>query len=149
MNNILEWDEYFLAMSKLAAKRSKDPNTQVGACIVNDKKRIVGLGYNGMPKGNDNFPWTREGEDNKYKYVIHAESNAILNSIKNLDGATIYVSLFPCNECAKMIVQSGIKKVVFEDNKYKDSLEVKVAEKIFLECGVETKQIKLEEIIIK
>ncbi len=149
MKKILSWDEYFMAMAKLSSKRSKDPSTQVGACIINEENIIIGMGYNGMPKGNDNFPWTKEGEDNKYKYVIHAEANAILNAIKNLQESTIYVSLFPCNNCAKMIAQSGIKKVVFEDDKYKDTLEVEISKKILSSCGVETKQINISEIIIK
>ncbi len=138
-----------MSMAKLAAKRSKDPSTQVGACIINEDNIIIGMGYNGMPKGNDEFPWTREGDDNKYKYVIHAEANAILNAIKNLKGSTIYVSLFPCNECAKMIAQSGIKNVIFEDNKYKDTLEVQISEKILSSCGVKTKQISVGELVIK
>ncbi len=150
MNKILNWDEYFMSMAKLAAKRSKDPNTQVGACIINEDNIIIGMGYNGMPKGiDDEFPWTREGDDNKYKYVIHAEANAILNAIKNLKDSTIYVSLFPCNDCAKMIAQSGIKKVVFEDNKYKGTLEVNISEKILSSCGVEMKQINVGEVTIK
>ncbi len=148
MTKLLNWDEYFLAMAKLAAKRSKDPNTQVGACIVNNRKRIIGLGYNGMPNGNDTFPWNRDGIDNKYKYVIHAEANAILNSIKDLKGTTIYVSLFPCNECSKMIVQSGISKVVYEDNKYKGTPNINISERILKECGVQIQQVRLEKIIL-
>ena len=100
--DVLSWDEYFMSMAHLSAKRSKDPSTQVGACIVNSQKRVVGLGYNGFPKGCDDneFPWARDGEflDTKYIYVVHAELNAILNSIQDLNGCTISVSLFPCNE---------------------------------------------------
>ena len=111
---VLTWDEYFMALAHLAAQRSKDPSTQVGACIVNEKNRIVGIGYNGMPSGcsDEEFPWEREGETNqtKYPYVVHAELNAILNSIQNLANCRIYVSLFPCNECAKAIIQCGIKE---------------------------------------
>ena len=121
-NHILSWYEYFMAMAHLAAFRSKDPNTQVGACIVNPQKRVVGLGYNGFPRGCDDdvYSWNREGEflETKYPFVVHAELNAILNSIQNLAGCTLYVSLFPCNECAKAIIQSGISKVVYESDKY-------------------------------
>ncbi len=111
---IISWDEYFMGLAKLSALRSKDPNTQVGCCIVSPAKKIVGMGYNGMPQGNDSFPWKREGgiKDTKYAYVVHAELNAILNSIADLHGCTLYVSLFPCNNCAKAIIQSGIKQVV-------------------------------------
>ena len=108
-DDVLSWDQYFMAVAHLSALRSKDPNTRVGACIVNPEKRIVGLGYNGFPMGCDDdvYSWEREGEylDTKYPYVVHAELNAILNSIQNLKGCTLYVSLFPCNECAKAIIQ--------------------------------------------
>ena len=111
----LSWDEYFMGIAFLSALRSKDPSTQVGACIVDEDKKIIGIGYNGFPMGSsdDDLSWDKTGEylDTKYPYVVHAELNAILNSIKSLKGCTIYVSLFPCNECAKAIVQSGIKKV--------------------------------------
>lgn len=120
--NVISWDEYFMGLAHLSAYRSKDPSTQVGAVIVDDNKRIVGIGYNGFPKGcnDDEFPWEREGDFNetKYPFVVHAELNAILNSTKNLNGATIYVSLFPCHECAKAIIQSGITSIVYEDDKY-------------------------------
>lgn len=123
----ISWDEYFMGVALLSAKRSKDPNTKVGACIVNQKKRIVGIGYNGFPMGCDDkvFPWTNSKDantlDTKYPYVVHAEANAILNSnIGGLDGATLYVSLFPCNDCAKLIIQSGIKHIVYMDDKYKN-----------------------------
>ncbi len=123
----ISWDEYFMGVALLSAKRSKDPHTKVGACIVNQKKRIVGIGYNGFPMGCDDktFPWGNDKEDSldtKYPYVVHAEANAILNSnISSLDGTTLYVSLFPCNDCAKLIIQSGIKHIIFMDDKYKDS----------------------------
>ena len=123
----ISWDEYFMGVALLSAKRSKDPNTKVGACIVNQKKRIVGIGYNGFPMGCDDkvFPWANSKDadtlDTKYPYVVHAEANAILNSnIGGLDGATLYVSLFPCNDCAKLIIQSGIKHIVYMDDKYKN-----------------------------
>lgn len=123
--NYISWDEYFMGVAVLSAMRSKDPNTQVGACIVNPQKRIVGIGYNGLPYGcSDNeFSWEREGDylNTKYPYVVHAEPNAILNSISPLDNCTIYVTLFPCNECAKLIIQSGIKEIVYMDDKYSNT----------------------------
>ena len=113
-DDVLSWDQYFMAVAHLSALRSKDPNTRVGACIVNPEKRIVGLGYNGFPMGCDDdvYSWEREGEylDTKYPYVVHAELNAILNSIQNLKGCTLYVSLFPCNECAKAIISRESRK---------------------------------------
>lgn len=138
--NVLSWDEYFMAMAHLAAFRSKDPNTRVGACIVNPAKRVVGLGYNGFPRGcaDDEYPWQREGEylETKYPYVVHAELNAILNSIQNLSGCTLYVSLFPCNECAKAIIQSGISKVVYESDKYNGSEDNLASKRMFQDAGV-------------
>lgn len=120
----ISWDEYFMGIAMLSAMRSKGPNSQVGACIVRDNK-ILSLGYNGMPIGCDDdiMPWGREGDDldTKYMYVCHSELNAILNAGKDLHGSTIYVTLFPCNECAKAIIQSGIKRIVYLDDKYKDS----------------------------
>ena len=141
----ISWDEYFMGLSHLSALRSKDPNTQVGACIVDNDKKVVSIGYNGMPRGcNDNdFPWEREGGflDTKYAFVVHAELNAILNSTRSVDGCTIYVSLFPCNECAKAIIQSGIKKVVYESDKY-DGTDGNIASKKMLrEAGVELEQL--------
>lgn len=138
---ILNWDEYFMALAHLAAKRSRDPNTQVGACIVNPAKKIVGMGYNGFPRGceDENYSWEREGEflETKYPYVVHAELNAILNSIQNLDGCSLYVSMFPCNECAKAIIQSGIRHVYFERDPYHDSPSNIASRKMFDEAGVE------------
>lgn len=121
----ISWDEYFMGVALLSAERSKDPSTQVGACIVDEDKNIVGTGYNGAPRGIDDndFPWAREGDfmETKYAYVCHAELNAILNSTKeSLKNCTIYVALAPCNECAKAIIQSGIKKVVYSSDKYSD-----------------------------
>ena len=119
---IISWDEYFMGLAHLSALRSKDPNTQVGACIVDKDKKVVSIGYNGMPIGcNDkDMPWSREGgfKDTKYAYVVHAELNAILNSPRNLKDTILYVSLFPCNECAKAIIQAGIKKIYYESDKY-------------------------------
>ena len=117
----ISWDEYFMGVAKLAARRSKDPSTQVGACIVSPEDIIISTGYNGMPKGcsDDVFPWDREGEETKYPYVVHAELNAILNANgRDLRGSRVYVALFPCNECAKAIIQSGVKEVVYLSDKY-------------------------------
>lgn len=137
---VLSWHEYFMAMAHLAAKRSKDPSTQVGACIVDKLNKIVGIGYNGMPVGcdDDEFPWSRDGDanDTKYPYVVHAELNAILNSIMSLQDCKIYVSLFPCNECAKAIIQSGIKEIVYEDDKYEHTDAVMASKKMLKAAGV-------------
>lgn len=143
--DVLSWDQYFMGMAHLSAMRSKDPNTRVGACIVNPQKRVVGLGYNGFPYGceDDEFPWERDGEflDTKYPYVVHAELNAILNSIQDLHGCTLYVSLFPCNECAKAIIQAGITCVVYESDKY-DGIEGNIASKrMFHDAGVKLIQL--------
>ena len=122
-NDYISWDEYFMAAAKLAGMRSKDPNSQVGSCIVSKDHRILSIGYNGFPRGcsDDTFPWAREGDDleKKYFYVVHSEMNAILNYTgPSLSGATLYVSLFPCNECAKAIIQSVITTIVYDDDKY-------------------------------
>ena len=117
----ISWDEYFMGVAKLAAQRSKDPSTQVGACIVSEENIIISTGYNGMPQGcdDDQFPWNRDGEVNKYPFVVHAELNAILNANgRDLRGSRVYVALFPCNECAKAIIQSGVKEVVYLSDKY-------------------------------
>ena len=137
----LSWNEYFMGIAKLSSLRSKDPNTQVGACIVNDKRIIVGIGYNGMPIGCDDreFPWTSKGEyfDQKYAYVVHAELNAILNSSAPLEGCTVYTTLFPCNECAKAIIQSRIARVVYLDDKYADTDGTRASKRMFDAAGVE------------
>ena len=114
----ISWDEYFMGVALLSAKRSKDPSTQVGACIVNEDKRIIAIGYNGFPRGcsDEVFPWGKNDNNplnNKYPYVVHAEANAILNSTTSLKNSTLYVTLFPCNECAKLLIQSGIKHIVY------------------------------------
>ena len=121
----ISWDEYFMGVARLSGMRSKDPNSQVGACIVSEDHKILSMGYNGFPKGcsDDEFPWAREGEplEQKYLYVVHSELNAILNYRGgSLEGATLYVSLFPCNECAKAIIQSGIRTIVYDEDKYHD-----------------------------
>lgn len=137
----ITWDEYFMAVAKLAGMRSKDPNTQVGACIVSQDHKILSMGYNGFPAGcsDDEFPWARVGqkEDTKYAYVTHAELNSILNYRGNLEGAKLYVSLFPCNECAKAIIQSGIKTVVYGDNKYDGTPSIIASKRMFKAAGVE------------
>lgn len=143
MKDYISWDEYFMGVALLSAHRSKDPSTKVGACIVNDKNKIVGIGYNGMPTGcpDNQLPWERKAEsslDTKYPYVCHAELNAILNSNQmNLNGCTLYATLFPCNECAKAIIQSGIKRIIYYDDKYRDA-DVTVASRRLLDlAGVE------------
>jgi dCMP deaminase len=136
----IDWDTYFMLVAKISALRSKDPNTQVGACIINNDKKIISCGYNGAPIGfNDELmPWDRNGDfvNTKYAYVCHAELNAILNSNADLRGATIYVDLFPCNECAKAIIQCGIKKVIYLSDKYNGTEGNIVAKKMFDECGI-------------
>ena len=136
----ISWDEYFMGLALLSAQRSKDPNTQVGACIVSDDNRILSIGYNGAPRGldDDSMHWDREGGflDTKYAYVCHGELNAILNYIGDLTGSKIYVALFPCNECAKAIIQSGIKEVIYKEDKYATSDGVIASKKMFDSCGV-------------
>ena len=146
----LSWDEYFMGIAKLSSMRSKDPSTQVGACIVGNDNRILSIGYNGCPNGfkDEYFPWDREGEplDTKYLYVCHGEMNAVLNyrgNRKDLEDAKIYVALFPCNECAKIIIQSGIKEVIYLSDKYADTDGVKASKKMFDTCGVKYRQIEL------
>ena len=143
-SDYISWDEYFMGIALLSAQRSKDSNTQVGACIVNADNKILSVGYNGMPTGcsDDEMPWGRESDDpldTKYPFVCHAELNAILNSnIPSLSGSTLYVTLFPCNECAKAIIQCGIKRVVYLENKYADSSQVKASAMMLGMCGVRT-----------
>lgn len=156
--NYLTWDEYFMAIAKLSAMRSKDPSTQVGACIVDKNNRILSIGYNGAPNGynDDIFPWDREGNEleTKYPYVVHAERNAILNyrgSRKDFEGAKIYVDLFPCNECAKEIIQAGISEVIYLSDKYANTNSVIASKRLFDACGVsyhELKDIKNKEVIL-
>ena len=148
----LSWDEYFMGIAKLSALRSKDPSTQVGACIVSDDNRILSIGYNGAPNGfhDDEFPWSREGEalNTKYMYVCHAELNAILNfrgNKRDFENSKIYVALFPCNECAKAIIQSGIKEVIYLSDKYHNEDNAIASRRLFDACGVKYEKIKLEE----
>jgi dCMP deaminase len=144
--NYISWDEYFMGVADLSSKRSKDETSQVGACIVNEKNHIVGIGYNGFPIGcsDDELPWEREGTflQTKYAYVVHAEANAILNANAKLDDSRIFVTLFPCNECAKLIIQSGIKEVIYLEDKYPDMDMTKASKKLFDMAGIGYRQIK-------
>lgn len=143
----ISWDDYFMGVALLAAERSKDPSTQVGACIVDADKTILSTGYNGFPKGcaDNEYPWNRDESlgETKYPYVVHAELNAILNSQgKSLKGATIYVGLFPCNECTKAIIQSGIKEVIYLSDKYATTPATLASKKMLASAGVITRQLK-------
>ncbi|CAH0480379.1 unnamed protein product [Peronospora belbahrii] len=148
----LSWDDYFMSVAFLSAMRSKDPSTQVGACIVNPDRKIVGIGYNGFPNrcGDDELPWARESEtnsplDTKYPYVCHAEMNAILNkNSTDVKGCTIYVALFPCNECAKLIIQSGISRVVYCSDKYKHDWKFVASRRLLDMAGVHLTQHQLQ-----
>ena len=153
-DDYISWDDYFMSVAFLSAMRSKDPSTQVGACIVNPDKRIVGIGYNGFPRGcsDDVLPWARvpkEGGselDTKYPYVTHAEVNAILNKCSaDVVGSTMYVALFPCNECAKVIIQAGIAEVVYMSDKYHDTDSCRASRKMFELSGVKTRQHKPQQ----
>ncbi len=152
----ITWEEYFMSLALLSAKRSKDPSTQVGACIVDDDNKVVSIGYNGMPRGikDEDLSWNKgEDLDSKYLYVCHAEFNAILNTRNGsaLNGCTLYVTLFPCNECAKAIVQTGIKKIIYLSNKYENSLETRASKKILTLAGVKIEEYKgrFKEVILK
>lgn len=150
----LSWDDYFMAVALLSGKRSKDPGTQVGACIVNENNIIESIGYNGLPKGcsDDEFPWEREGDvlNTKYAYVVHAELNAILNCKgKDLSGCRIYVGLFPCNECAKAIIQSGIKEVIYLSDKYAETDNVKASKRMFNAAKIKLTQLEPKHLIIE
>ena len=149
---VITWDESFMLHAVVASGRSKDPNSQVGACIVGKNNRILSLGYNGAPNrwNDDKFPWDRHNEDpknNKYPYVIHAEMNALLNykgDNKDLEGSTVYVTLFPCHECAKCLAQAGIKRVVYLSDKYKDTDDNIMSKTCFEYCDVEYEQLDLK-----
>ena len=137
----ISWDEYFMGVAMLSAARSKDPNTQVGACIVSEDNKILSMGYNGFPIGcsDDEFPWNRDGEpyDNKYFYTTHSELNAILNYRGgSLEGSKLYVTLFPCNECAKAVIQSGIRTIIYADDKYADTPAVRASKRMLNAAGV-------------
>lgn len=137
----LSWDEYFMGVALLSAKRSKDPATQVGACIASMDNKVVTMGYNGMPVGisDDDLPWCRSGRnelENKYLYVCHAEFNAILNSYAPVKGCKIYVTLFPCNECAKALIQAGIREVIYLEEKYEGSVSDKASKRLLTMAGI-------------
>jgi dCMP deaminase len=141
----ISWDEYFMGVALLSAHRSKDPNTQVGACIVNDKNKIVGAGYNGLPMGcdDDEFPWEKEGDflQTKYPYICHAELNAILNNIgMDLQGCKMYTALFPCNECAKAIIQSGITEVIYLSDKYAGTETARASRLMLQKAGIKCRE---------
>ena len=145
-HDIISWDEFFMGLASMSALRSKDPSSQVGACIAAPDYKVVSIGYNGMPRNcpEKQLTWDKdEGTlNNKYLYVCHAEFNAILNAIgtRELKGCTIYVNLFPCNECAKAIIQTGIKEVVYESDKYAHLTTTKAAKKLFKLAGVKTRK---------
>lgn len=151
----ISWDEYFMGVALLSAKRSKDPGTQVGACIVNSQNKIVGAGYNGMPIGcdDDDFPWGKHGDflQTKYPYVCHAELNAILNNIgMDLQGCKIYTALFPCNECTKAIIQSGIKEVIYLSDKYSGEDVFKASRMMLEKAGITCRRVetKLADMVL-
>ncbi len=150
----ISWDEYFMGIALLSAQRSKDNNTQVGACIVDKNNKILSLGYNGMPTGcdDDKMPWERVGEplDTKYVYVCHAELNAILNApVGSLNGARVYVTLFPCNECAKAIIQSGIREVIYHSDKYANDFTTAASKRMFDMVGVKYRQYEPTERVVE
>lgn len=140
-----------MGVAILSSKRSKDPSTQVGACIVNKQKRIVGIGYNGLPTGisDDEFPWDKDGEylDTKYPYVVHAEPNAILNATTTLNDCILYVTLFPCNECAKLVIQAGIKEVVYMSDKHALDASTIASKRLFKASGVKCRMFEAEVVI--
>lgn len=142
--NFISWDECFMRMAHVIAQRSKDPSTQTGAVIVNQQNVVLGLGYNGFPRGveNDELPWEREGGflDTKYAYVCHAEENAVYNSNASVHGCKLYCILFPCNECAKTIIQNGIKEIIFENDKYHDVDAFVAARRLFNRAGITYRQ---------
>ncbi len=143
----ISWDEYFMGVALLAAERSKDPNTRVGACIVDDQNRILSTGYNGFPQGcsDDEFPWNRDEEngETKYKFVVHAELNAILNTRgKSLAGSRLYVGLFPCHECAKAIIQAGIREVIYLSDKYSGTDSTLASRRMLDAAGIRLTQLK-------
>ena len=143
----ISWDEYFMGVAELSAMRSKDPHTQVGCCIVSPDHKILSMGYNGFPRGcsDDDFPWKREGPslENKYFYTTHSELNAILNYRGgSLEGSSLYVTLFPCNECAKAIIQAGIKEIVYDSDKYENEPSTIASKKMLSSAGVEFRKYK-------
>lgn len=148
----LNWEEYFISIAQVCALRSKDPNTQVGVVIVNQRKEIVSTGYNGLPWGlsDDTYPYEREGNwlETKYPYVIHAEANAIIHAHQNCEGFTLYTTLFPCHECAKLIIQCGVKQIFYSSDKYHEKPETIAAKKMFGDAGIKYSLAPLLKIII-
>ncbi|AGM26256.1 deoxycytidylate deaminase [Spiroplasma syrphidicola EA-1] len=151
--NYLSWDNFFLSVAHVCAMRSKDPNTQVGSCIVNNINQIIATGYNGLPRGlnDDEFPWSREGQylETKYPYVAHAELNAILSAKTNLDNCRIYTTLFPCSGCAKLIIQAGIKEVIYDNDKYDQTEDNQAVKKMFALANINCRMISPVEVIVK
>lgn len=150
----ISWDQYFMGVALLSAKRSKDPSTQVGACIVNEDKRIIGIGYNGFPRGcsDDVFPWGKGSEnplETKYPYVVHAETNALLNTTTSTKNATLYVTLFPCNECAKLIIQSGITNIVYMSDKHRGTSSDLASKRMLDAAGIKYTKMDNFEVFVK
>jgi len=149
----LIWDEYFMSVANLSSMRSKDPRTKVGACIVNENNHIVGVGYNGFPVGisDDEFPWSKEGDflETKYPYVVHAEQNAILNAHVSVRGCRIYTSSFPCHECAKYIIQSGVKEVIYMRKNGSDENSQAASKKMFDATGIIYRKMPMLEITVR
>ena len=152
-SDYISWDQYFMGVAILSSKRSKDPSTQVGACIVNKDKRIVGIGYNGFPIGIDDdvFPWGKKGDyvNTKYPYVVHAEPNAILNATTSLKDCTIYVTLFPCCECAKLIIQSGIKEIVYISDKNASDDTTVASKRLLSAANIKCRMLPEMDVLIK
>ena len=149
--SVISWDEFFMRVAIAASMRSKDPKTQVGACIAGADQRILSVGYNGTPAGmgDDEFPWEDSADPllDKHSYVIHAETNAILNyrgSLRDFEGATIYVTLYPCKECAKVLAQAGIREVVYLNIKHEDTDYNDVARAVLERCGVAVRRMAIE-----
>ena len=147
--DVISWDEFFMRVAIAAQLRSKDPNTQVGACIADGDHRILSVGYNGTPHAisDDEFPWGASDDplQDKHSYVVHAEANAVLNyrgSLRDMRGATVYVTLFPCHECAKFLVQVGIGEVVYLDDKYRGTTDNLISQRVFASCGIRYRQIE-------
>ncbi len=143
----ISWDDYFMGVALLASERSKDPNTRVGACIVDSQNRILSTGYNGFPQGcsDDEFPWNRDESigETKYQFVVHAELNAVLNARgRNLSGSKLYVSLFPCHECAKAIIQSGVTEVIYLSDKYNGTESDNASKRMLTAAGIKFTKIK-------
>ena len=153
-NNYLTWPEYFITIAQVCAWHSKDPNTQVGVVIVNNNKEIIATGYNGLPWGcnDDNYPWENDKSnwlENKYPYVVHAEANAIIHARQDCHGFSLYTTLFPCGECAKLIIQSGIKEIYYASNKHHGEKEVMAAQRMLKDAGIKCVSIPALKIVVK